>query len=297
MEFQYKPLPSDSVAIRILELHPGRRGEKIACSLQQISFPPADGETYEPLSYYWGDSRDKVSIIVENCSFEVTRNLHAALDRLRLTDKKRRMWVDAICINQDDDIEKTKRVQMMREIYSYGKETLLWMGPGSRHSYISSSWNLIPKVVNGTFKYSVLDPVKNYLSLGHYNNIPGLISIFLLPYFTRVWAIQEVAASPLVRVYYGDNESYSWDDLDPVVEDSSDWSHYSYGTRAFFGAFMNIDMARDWFQIKSMPGFHQLLEDHRFASATLAKDKIYGLLGLLPPEERELYGIVPNYLE
>jgi hypothetical protein len=101
----------------------------------------------------------------------------------------------------------------------------------------------------------------------------------------------------LVRVSYGDNESYSWDDLDAVVEASSDWSHYSYGTRAFFGAFMNIDMARDWFQTKSMPGFLQLLEDHRFASATLAKDKIYGLLGLLSPEERELYGIVPNYLE
>jgi hypothetical protein len=186
MEFQYEPLPSDSVPIRILELDLGRKGEKITCSLQQISFPPADGESYEPLSYCWGDAKNKVSITVDDCSVDVTRNLHAALDRLRLTDKKRRMWVDAICINQDDDIEKTNQVQMMREIYSCGKETLLWLGPGSRHSYISSSWNLIPKIVNGTFKYSVLDQVKRFFSLGHYNNITGLVSIFLLPYFTRV---------------------------------------------------------------------------------------------------------------
>ncbi|KAE9374224.1 hypothetical protein N431DRAFT_212742 [Stipitochalara longipes BDJ] len=74
MQFRYKPLPPDSVAIRILELHPGRKGDRIACSLQQCSFPPADGETYEPLSYCWGDGRNKLSITVDNCHIEVTRS-------------------------------------------------------------------------------------------------------------------------------------------------------------------------------------------------------------------------------
>ncbi|KAE9374225.1 hypothetical protein N431DRAFT_212747 [Stipitochalara longipes BDJ] len=94
---------------------------------------------------------------------------------------------------------------------------------------------LIPRIVSGTFKNSTTDVLKNWGSLGRYNHIPGLLAIFLLPYFTRVWIIQEVAASPLVRVYYGANASCSWDDLESVSKASSGWGLYSFGTDAFMG--------------------------------------------------------------
>lgn len=51
-------------------------------------------------------------------TFAVTQNLHAALKRLRLQHQSRLLWVDAICINQDDTSEKSFQVAMMSEIYS-----------------------------------------------------------------------------------------------------------------------------------------------------------------------------------
>jgi hypothetical protein len=61
-------------------------------------------------------------------TFAVTQNLHAALKRLRLQHQSRLLWVDAICINQDDTSEKSFQVAMMSEIYSKTIKGLLWLG-------------------------------------------------------------------------------------------------------------------------------------------------------------------------
>lgn len=61
-------------------------------------------------------------------AFAVTQNLHAALKRLRLQNQSRVLWVDAICINQDDTSEKSFQVAMMSQIYSKTTKGLLWLG-------------------------------------------------------------------------------------------------------------------------------------------------------------------------
>ena len=61
-------------------------------------------------------------------TFAITQNLHAALKRLRLQNQSRVLWVDAICINQDDTCEKSFQVAMMSQIYSKTTMGLLWLG-------------------------------------------------------------------------------------------------------------------------------------------------------------------------
>lgn len=61
-------------------------------------------------------------------SFHITRNLEGALRALRGTHYKRRLWIDAICINQMNDSEKTHQVGQMNLIYASAKQVIVWLG-------------------------------------------------------------------------------------------------------------------------------------------------------------------------
>lgn len=62
--------------------------------------------TYEALSYCWGDASDKRLIFCHGKPFPVTQNLEDALRHLRQSEGDRVLWIDAICINQNDLIER-----------------------------------------------------------------------------------------------------------------------------------------------------------------------------------------------
>jgi len=61
----------------------------------------------------------------------VTANCEAALRRLRNANSKRILWVDAICINQDDPTERSQQVTLMRDIYRNASNILAWLGKTS----------------------------------------------------------------------------------------------------------------------------------------------------------------------
>ncbi|KAE8447643.1 hypothetical protein EG329_010614 [Mollisiaceae sp. DMI_Dod_QoI] len=297
MSFHYESLTEGCKAIRVLELHPGRKGDGIACSLKQCSFPPGDGAVYEPLSYCWGDARNKAPITVDGVSVEVTRNLHAALLRLRLEDEDRRLWVDAICINQDDDDEKAIQVQMMKDIYQQGIRTLVWLGPAS--SWITRGFSIIPNILK-TSKVSKekisqgASPASVELSSHYTPKLSQFLAIFELPYFTRVWVIQEVAVSPSLEVFCG-HHSISWDSLIDAADTSFAFGMDMFQEKRSLALFWDVVHARTSFQSKIKQTLLEVLIDHRGTSATDTKDKIYALLGLLDHEELESLSVVPNY--
>ena len=61
----------------------------------------------------------------DGVAFMVGNNLEAALRRLRLADRPRTLWIDAVCINQGNDDERAQQVGHMRDIYSYAKRVLI----------------------------------------------------------------------------------------------------------------------------------------------------------------------------
>jgi hypothetical protein len=119
--------------IRLIELHPKlantstQRDLTPRCDIIHVSLD--DKPNYAALSYTWGDPRDTEMITVGLSSVPVTRNLYSALEHLRYDNTVRLMWIDALCINQMDDEEKSWQVQLMREIYQRASFVTIWLGP------------------------------------------------------------------------------------------------------------------------------------------------------------------------
>jgi hypothetical protein len=82
---------------------------------------------YEALSYAWGDPSITANIQCNAAPYAVTISLATALRYLRAKDGERIMWVDAICINQQDGIEKTHQVRQMRGIYTGAEQVRVWL--------------------------------------------------------------------------------------------------------------------------------------------------------------------------
>jgi len=116
-----QPLAPDY--IRLLHIEKGEDPAPIRCKLSQVSVksPPA----YEALSYVWGDPEEKCMITWNNEQVPVTRNLYTALPFLRLRDGERVMWIDAVCINQNDEQERSQQVRIMGKIYKQASQVIV----------------------------------------------------------------------------------------------------------------------------------------------------------------------------
>jgi len=122
----YKPL--NGRQIRLLTLLPGETGPKICCSLKIVTLSGKLIPKYEALSYVWGEPQFSRLIWVNEKVLPVTTNLYTALENLRYPDKPRVLWIDAICINQNDLIERSEQVLLMKEIYRDANQVLIWLG-------------------------------------------------------------------------------------------------------------------------------------------------------------------------
>ena len=131
--YLYTPLIGPN-AIRLFCLLPHEdegapvRGRLVGHSLQHAG---ERAQRYEALSYVWGTMSKQLSIEIGEAEFAVTGNLHAALKRLRDDCFERILWIDAICINQQDHDERTQQVGCMALIYASASSVIVWLGePG-----------------------------------------------------------------------------------------------------------------------------------------------------------------------
>jgi hypothetical protein len=107
-----------------------RGGDEVRVEITHAPFD--DPQKYIALSYVWGSEEDPQNIAVNGGSFKVTKNLFQALQHLRHMqgpDAGLPFWIDAICINQSDNVEKSRQVRLMTEIYSRACKVLVWLGP------------------------------------------------------------------------------------------------------------------------------------------------------------------------
>lgn len=133
----YYALDPDNSDIRLIKLLPGAFSSEIHCSMGYCSLN--DGIRYEALSYVWGGSSGAQHIMLDGRPFNVTDNLHLALQFLRRPEggSERLFWVDAVCINQDDVEEKNSQVAMMGEIYSKAERVVCWLGGPTENGIVS----------------------------------------------------------------------------------------------------------------------------------------------------------------
>lgn len=97
---------------------------------------------YEALSYTWGTEPPSAFLIVEGATrtkMPVRPNLLGALKQLRDPERPRNLWIDAICINQDDNVEKSVQVGRMADIYRLAHRVVVWLGPEDADSKLALS--------------------------------------------------------------------------------------------------------------------------------------------------------------
>jgi hypothetical protein len=132
----YTPLPTDTFTIRLLQLLPSTDpSAPLHCKL--VTYPLSERQSsshlYECLSYVWGSPENPQPPIVHHkenpvVELQLTRNLHSALLHLRNPVLERSLWVDAVCINQDDFEERAHQVTSMARIYGLAQRVIAWLG-------------------------------------------------------------------------------------------------------------------------------------------------------------------------
>lgn len=182
-----------SDSIRLLHLYPGVADDPIKGSLDHISF--SKEPKYEALSYCWGALGSHYPIDIDRGTHLITASLAAALIRLRLADRVRVLWVDALCINQEDNNEKCKQIGLMRRIYTSASRVLVYLGPESFSSNLALE--LIEKIGKMNFS-SVQSKTLSLISIARLG-LPrtgsktwmALVKFWCRPWFRRVWIVQE----------------------------------------------------------------------------------------------------------
>jgi hypothetical protein len=156
---------------------------------------------------------------------KVTSNLGQALRGLRPKIGKTRLWVDALCINQEDLTERSQQVRLMRQIYSRAKEVISWVpcdtwNPYGFGGYSRSKGDAIESLIKNKFvgkgtKTRLLPFEKQGEKTGNGRVRDGwevIHDFFSELYWTRVWVIQEIAVNPNAKVLCGEFE-IPWDDV------------------------------------------------------------------------------------
>lgn len=127
--FKYKLIDLKGPAFRLLRLLKGDSFEDIQCQLFHTRLHQGEfGMSYEALSYTWDGTERTQRIKIDGNVIGVIHNLHLAIEHLRSKDKDRILWIDAICINQDNIQERGHQVQHITTIYKEAEQVIVWLG-------------------------------------------------------------------------------------------------------------------------------------------------------------------------
>jgi hypothetical protein len=135
--FLYSPLSPHGCKIRLVTLYSKFRSKSRSLVLDVEHALLDHKPTYAALSYVWGDPTASVPILLNGQTHAITKNLAEALRHLQHYRKNIVLWVDSICINQQDDIEKGLQVRMMDKIYSEAAVVLSWLGAGNYETSVA----------------------------------------------------------------------------------------------------------------------------------------------------------------
>lgn len=216
--YMYEDCPVKAGDIRVLTVRQGVYGDTIVGTLtsrplQTHSSSHVETLPYEALSYHWGAGEYSCKIKIhapdgDPAEFRIKPNLYAALNHLRFPDRSRRLWIDAICINQDDDDEKNAQVSLMADVYSKAQSVCVWLGEASPDSNLAL--NFISRIVNlDDFDRLVADRRTP-------QEWAALVSLMTRPWFSRRWVIQEIALAARATLYCGDTY-VDWSDFADAV--------------------------------------------------------------------------------
>lgn len=223
-------LRTASTEIRLLDLCPsqGLVDSRLIGRLYTTSIESPS--PYVALSYVWGLGDKTQSIHISNLnddeehSISITESLETALRHFRKSGEVITLWIDQICINQEDNKEKGQQVAMMGSIYSSATQVLVWLGPAQDGSdELMEAWQDIGQRAREFGLENYMNPQSYCLisalgrnkdpsdetAVSFRNLLASTVEAFVpllkqmalkrwfeRPYFSRVWIIQEFCLCP-----------------------------------------------------------------------------------------------------
>jgi len=277
LSYRYQSLQYNN-SIRILVLHPSLIiSDPITCTIQHAQLSDVSLE-YEAVSYTWGDATQTQAIYFRNSARElhVRHNCYNALRHLRRQHGDRLLWIDAICINQNDLRERARQVRLMDEIYNLASNVLVILRE--------------PNANNGILFEELAAADEAISRIGHCDREPPsddilrlLEAFFRDPWFKRVWVLQEVCAKSSVEFICG-SASFSYTSLLEL--------YHGYGntvvTREYWPlALQWIGMPPDRFSTPQFNLWNRLGESREYL-ATDPKDRVFALKSLIGSRQSEM---------
>ncbi|KAJ3553813.1 hypothetical protein NPX13_g10789 [Xylaria arbuscula] len=271
--FIYPPLVRDTQSIRLLSPHLNQSG--LSFDLQ--TYAANDCPPYIALSYCWGTPSPPSIITVNSHPFVVSPNLadalHHVLDYLQCAQSTSNpanylLWVDQICINQDDEAELANQVQLMPQLFQASSLTIAWLGLTDEHS--DHALQLLARKQRTTRKLTV--PEKCIL-----------LKFDERSYWKRVWIMQEFILPPRLLIACGKTR-VSWDSM----------RHANSRNYSFCTHMAPLFQRRNVMQYQNRKThLARLLTIVKGRGCTRPFDRIFALLGLAVPGD--LNGLRVDY--
>ncbi|KAF2137712.1 uncharacterized protein K452DRAFT_235310, partial [Aplosporella prunicola CBS 121167] len=191
-QFCHEPLDLSTRSIRLLNIDGISDDGFVQCTIRTYNRDDTNC-SYRALSYAWGPEEPSGSILLNEKPFRVRENLLLFLQEAITShsEARRSIWIDAICIDQENISEKNHQVRQMADIFRNAVAVFAWLGPSKEdYNELSEFLEEIETTHLNTLE-CFSEPEK-----GKDNIIEdiGLVKINLLsrPYWKRMWIIQEI---------------------------------------------------------------------------------------------------------
>jgi hypothetical protein len=302
--YVYEPLPPNGY-IRLMLLQPG--SGKLRCSIV-VQRLEDSALSYEALSYVWGPQNHPKLLLCDGKTLAIGRGLASALRALRSHDKIRRLWVDAVCINQADHDERAQQVSIMGNIFSNAITVLVWVGEDTRgeaercFEFIREARQAVDSLL---LRYGSTDAMPDLsgaeVSICRHEAQWAMVKRLMgSEWFERVWMLQEVGLARSANIHYGRATLPLIDFVELMCfkalrRDLFDFSHnIDLGSGRILNAFSQIWQSFDnpvtwrdelpWIRHHSLGGrvghtFVDVLASGRDYKATDERDHVYAFLG------------------
>jgi hypothetical protein len=203
----YHPLPSRN-SFRLLRLAPSASfDDTISCTFLVVE--AGHEPYYQAMSHMWNrEALPCQTITINSCPVGVGPIVFSALQHLRLRDKYRVLWVDALCINMSDKVETATQVGLMSHIFNNAENVCIWLGDESLK--FGPAFPLLEQLLDVTNIDKILEneiPALNWKALLH---------LLSHPIFRRRWVIQEIALAVTATLHCGTLQM-KWSDFAAAV--------------------------------------------------------------------------------
>lgn len=142
---------------------------------------------YEALSWCWGDKKEKYqSISLLNANGQRTYltiggTLHNVLKTLRYKDRSRFLWIDKICINQTDHVEREQQLKLIAKIYQTAEHVCVYLGPEENDS------DIVPHFLQHNFNSLFDTPANHRQAADRVRRWNAFAALMRRKWFTRRW--------------------------------------------------------------------------------------------------------------